>query len=147
VTGIVTAQTGGPLTVLAGRSAALTGLGTDRAQYLGGPAYGSGACKNIAPCVSYLTTAAFGVPSNGSWGNMGKGSLQGPNFVNWDFGLFKNIPLYNERLRLRFQAEFFNFTNRVNLSNPNVTTTAAAFATIRGASDPRIGQLALKLLF
>lgn len=38
VTGIVTAQTGGPLTVLAGRDAALTGLGTDRAQYLGGPA-------------------------------------------------------------------------------------------------------------
>ena len=67
LTGIISAQTGGPLTVLAGRDAALTGLGTDRAQYLGGSAYGPGACKNIAPCVSYLNTAAFGVPANGSW--------------------------------------------------------------------------------
>jgi hypothetical protein len=147
LTGIVTAQTGGPLTLQAGRDAALTGLGTDRAQYLGGVAYGPGACKNIAPCASYLNTASFAVPSAGNFGNVGKGALSGPNFVNWDFGLFKSIPLGREQLRLRFQAEFFNLTNRVNLSNPNVSVTAAAFGTIRGAGDPRIGQLALKLIF
>jgi hypothetical protein len=147
VNGIVTAQTGGPLTLLAGRDSSLTGLGTDRAQYLGGPDYGAGACRNIAPCVDSLNTAAFGYPATGAFGNVGKGSLQGPGFLNWDFGLFKNIPLRGESLRLRFSAEFFNLTNRVNLNNPNVTVSAAAFGSIRGAGDPRIGQLALKLLF
>jgi hypothetical protein len=145
--GIVTLQTGGPLTLLAGRDASLTGLGTDRAQYLGGSPLGAGACKNIAPCVDYLNTAAFGTPATGTFGNMGKGALNGPSFRNWDVGLFKNIALHGERLSLRFQAEFFNATNRVNLSNPNLTQNAAAFGSIRGASDPRIGQLALKLVF
>ena len=145
--GIVTLQTGGPLTLLAGRDASLTGLGTDRAQYVSGSPYGGGACKNIAPCRDYLNTAAFGTPATGTFGNVGKGSLNGPNFRNWDLGLFKNIALRGERLSLRFQAEFFNATNRVNLSNPNQTQNAAAFGSIRGAGDPRIGQLALKLLF
>jgi hypothetical protein len=69
------------------------------------------------------------------------------NLINWDGGLFKNIPLGSERLRLRFEAEFFNLLNRVNLSSPNLTVSSAAFGRIRGARDPRIGQLALKLLF
>ena len=86
-------------------------------------------------------------PANGSFGNAGKGSLSGPNFLNWDVGLFKNVPLGSERLRLRFELEFFNLLNRVNLSNPNQTVSSAAFGSIRGAGDPRIGQVALKLLF
>src|SRR5258708_14449445 len=118
LTGIVSAQSGGPLTLQAGRDAALTGLGTDRAQYLGGDAYGSGACKNIAPCVSYLNTPSFGVPAAGNFGNAGKGLLSGPNFVNWDFGVFKNIPVSRAQLRLRFQSEFSNRTTRGNLGNP-----------------------------
>ena len=145
--GIFTAQTGGPLTILAGRDASQTGLGTDRAQYLGGSAYGPGACKNIAPCVDYLNTSAFASPANGSFGNAGKSSLDGPNFLNWDVGLFKNVPLGSERLRMRFELEFFNLLNRVNLSNPNQTVSSAAFGSIREAGDPRIGQVALKLLF
>ena len=145
--GIFTAQTGPPLTILAGSDVSQTGLGTDRAQYIGGSAYGQGACKSIAPCVGYLNTSAFMSPAKGTFGNVGKGSLIGPNFINWDGGLFKKIPLGSERLHLRFQAEFFNLTNRVNLNTPNQTLNSAAFGSIRGAGDPRIGQLAMKLLF
>ena len=36
------------------------------------------------------------------------------------------MALHGDRLSLRFQAEFFNATNRVNLSNPNGTQNAAA---------------------
>jgi hypothetical protein len=69
--------------------------------------------------------------------------------VNWDTGLFKEFPLVAERLKLQFRAEFFNTLNRVNLDNPKLTFSSGGFGSIVGTgnNDPRIGQLAVKLLF
>jgi hypothetical protein len=53
----------------------------------------------------------------------------------------------SERISLQFRAEFFNVFNRANFSNPGTTVSAAGFGAILSASDPRIGQLALKLVF
>jgi hypothetical protein len=61
-------------------------------------------------------------------------------------GFFKNIPIH-ERWRLQFRGELFNIFNRVNFNDPTTSVSAAGFGSIRGAADPRIGQLALKLLF
>jgi hypothetical protein len=44
-------------------------------------------------------------------------------------------------------AELFNTANRANFNNPNVTQSGSGFGSITSATDPRIGQLALKLLF
>ncbi len=144
-TGIFSAMTGDPITILAGNSASQTGLGGERAIITGAP-YGPGACKNVAPCVDDLNAGAFQLPSIGTYGNVGKGSLRGPNLVNADMGFFKNIPI-RERVRLQFRAEFFNIFNRVNFSDPVTTANAAGFGSIRAATDPRIGQLSLKLRF
>ena len=88
----------------------------------------------------------FGLPAIGTYGNIGKGFLRGPNLIGWDTGIFKEFPI-KERMRFQFRAEFFNATNRVNLNNPNVTQSAGGFGSITGAGDPRIGQLALKFQF
>ncbi len=146
LSGIVTAQSGGPLTILAGKDQAQTGLGTDRANYLGGAPYGTGACGSSGPCVNWLVPSAFGLPAVGTYGSVGKGFLRGPNLVGWDAGIYKEFVL-NERARFQFRGEFFNATNRVNFSNPNVTQSAGGFGSITAAGDPRIGQLALKFLF
>jgi hypothetical protein len=146
-TGILTYQSGGPLTVLAGKDQSQTGIGADRGVYLGGDPYGMGACGASAPCVGYLLKPAFGLPPAGSIGNVGKGALRGPNYINWDTGLFKSFPLSAERVRLQIRAEFFNVLNRANFNNPNTTVSSGGFGTITSAQDPRIGQLALKLLF
>jgi len=150
-TGIVSAMSGNPFTVLAGKDQSQTGLGTDRANFTGINPYGGNACGISAPCVNYLNPAAFSLPVVGSFGNVGKGSLRGPNFVDFDTGLFKEIPLAAERARLQFRAEFFNVWNRVNLNNPSNSTTTSfssgGFGTLTSAQDPRIGQLALKLIF
>ena len=144
--GIFTAQSGLPRTILAGSDRSRTGLGTDRVDLVSPQVYGPGACGNVAPCVDYLNRSAFAVPAVGSFGNLGKGALRGPNYVNWDVGAFKNFVL-SERFRLEFRAEFFNVLNRVNLGNPNNNINSGAFGSIRSAGDPRIGQFALKLLF
>jgi hypothetical protein len=146
VTGITTAQSGPPLTLSAGTDRSQTGIGFDHADYLGGKVYTSGACANQSPCVSYLVSASFAAPALGSYGNLAKGTLRGPGLFNTDFGGFKTFSI-TERVMLQFRGEFFNLFNRVNFNSPGVTVSAGGFGNILSARDPRIGQLALKLIF
>jgi hypothetical protein len=144
VTGLVSMQSGPPLTILAGKDQSQTNL-RDRAVINGAP-YGPGACGSAAPCVDYLNVSSFALPAAGGFGNVGKALLRGPNLINTDAGFSKNFAV-RERLQLQMRAEFFNFFNRVNFNNPGSSVSGGGFGSIRSAGDPRIGQLALKLLF
>jgi hypothetical protein len=153
--GLFQTQSGLPLTVDAGTDRSQTGLGKDRAVLVGDP-YGAGACGQVAPCVNYLNPSAFALPAIGSFGNVGKGLLRNPGMATWDVGLFKSIPIH-EKWHLQFRAEFFNVLNRVNLQAPGEISNSlisqtnvmsdAHFGSFLSADDPRIGQLALKILF
>lgn len=148
--GLVTAQTGDPVTILSGKGAGSdfsgTGLGQDRGVYLGGSLYGASQCVT-SPCVNYLNASAFGQPAPGTFGNVGKGLLRAPGSFTWDMGAIKNFTL-TERLRLQFRAEYFNVFNHVNLGGPDANLShTTTFGQIDTAGEPRIGQLALKLFF
>ena len=153
LTGIVTAETGLAFTVFSGKDISQTGLNQDRGEYLGGDPLGGVACKT-APCVNYINPAAFGQPAAGTVGNVGKGSLTGPGLFDWDMGLFKNIPI-KERWRVQLRGEFFNTFNHSNFTTPasggsnypTFTVSSSTFGTITSANDPRIIQLALKVVF
>ena len=153
LSGIVTKETGLAYTVFAGKDVSQTGLNQDRAQYLGGDPYGTTACKS-APCVSWMNTAAFGQPAAGTVGNIGKGAFTGPGLFNWDMGLFKNI-LITERWRAQLRGEFFNTFNHANFTSPLsggsnypvLSQSSSTFGTITSANDPRIIQIALKVVF
>jgi len=147
-TGIFQIQSGLPITVLAGQDRSQTGINQDRAQFLGGAAYGAGGCRpGEAPCVDFLNSAAFGLPPLGSAGNAGKGMLRGPNFWTWDMGFLKNVQL-TERMRVQLRVEFFNIFNHTNfipLAGQNdFNFSQAGFGGLRSSGDPRIGQAALK---
>jgi hypothetical protein len=146
VSGVIGAQSGGPLTIYAGKDQSLTGSGKDRAQVVNQQVYQSGACANTSPCINFLDPNAFALPATGQFGNAGKGAFTGPGFFNWDLGLFKNFPV-KERWRLQFRGEFFNVPNHTRFQNPVTTVTGAGFGHILSANDPRIVQLALKILF
>jgi hypothetical protein len=45
------------------------------------------------------------------------------------------------------RAEVFNLLNTPPLGNPNAVTGAANFGTITTAGDPRVVQVAVKMLF
>jgi hypothetical protein len=145
LTGLLSAQTGFPFTVLAGQDQSQTAIGQDRAVVLDAP-YGPGACGSKAPCVDFLIRKSFALPAPGTFGNVGKDALVGPGLMTWDMGFFKNFP-FGERYKIQVRAEFFNAFNRANFSNPSNSVTAGAFGSITSAGDPRIGQLALKVVF
>ena len=131
------------LTILAGTDRSQTGLAQDRAVITGAP-YGPGACRSASTCVNDLNTSSFALPAIGSFGNVGKGLLVGPNLIDLDAGFVKSIPV-RERFQVQLRVEFFNILNRANFNNPNNSVSGAGFGTILSAGDPRIGQLALKV--
>jgi hypothetical protein len=148
--GIVAYRSGDPLTILSGQS---NNSGTlqnrDRAVYLGTNPYGGNACaaaSTSTPCKNFLNPAAFTNNPVGTFGNAQKGEFVGPQYVDWDTSVFRNFPVYKDLVNLQFRAEFFDVLNHTNFLDPTATYTSS-FGRITGSNDPRIGQLALKLIF
>jgi len=141
--GIVTLQTGGPLTISNGVDISLTGIGLDRVDIAGNPDR-AGADRILR----WFNTAAFAGPAPGTFGTIGRNTLRGPGLATVDFSAFKQFPIpMVEKHRIEFRAEFFNLLNRVNLSNPNTSRINAFFGRITTAGDPRIVQLGLRYSF
>ena len=155
LTGIVRRQTGQYFTATAGADRSQTGLNSDRAMLLPSASpYGGNACAAVTTsCVKSLNPASFVTVYTatsfplGTYGNTGKNYFLGPAYIDWDTGLLKNFNLSPERFRLQFHAEFFNVLNHSNFLNPTSAANSANFGRILSANDPRIGQLALKLIF
>jgi len=62
-------------------------------------------------------TASDCVPGTRHYGNLGRNSLVGPTYKQWDFALYKNTAI-GERVKVQFRAEFFNLLNHPNFSSP-----------------------------
>ncbi|MBZ5528666.1 MAG: TonB-dependent receptor [Acidobacteriia bacterium] len=62
-------------------------------------------------------TSATCVPGTRHFGNLGRNSLRGPDFRQFDFSIFKDTKI-NERIKVQFRAEAFNLFNHPNFANP-----------------------------
>ena len=91
--------------------------------------------------------AAFARPALGRFGNAGLNILRGPGFSNWDLAVFKNVALFEGKMRTQFRAEAFNFPNHPNLNNPNANPRGGFFGVITGKTSERNLQLGLKVAF
>ncbi len=65
----------------------------------------------------FLNPAAFAVPAPGTFGNLGRDALVGPQFSQFDTTLSKQFTL-TERARFELRADFYNLLNHPNLKNP-----------------------------
>ena len=79
-------------------------------------------------------------------GTSSRNPIRGPGYRNLDVAVVRRVPL-PRRTTLELRAEVFNATNTPPLGAPNATVGSAAFGTITTAGDPRVVQLAMKLLF
>jgi hypothetical protein len=75
------------------------------------------------------------VPGTRHFGNLGRNSLRGPAFKEFNFSLFKNTAI-TEKVNLALRAEFFNILNHPNFSSPILP----AFAADAGNPDYLTGQ-------
>jgi hypothetical protein len=165
-------QGGEPVTVLSGADNTGTGEGEDRANIVG-PALNSNRSVQTTTngiVAQYLNPNSFTVPTNGTYGNMGRNQVYGPGFGDVDLSLLKNFPIYKERVHGQFRVEMFNVFNRTNLAQPNSSTPGstvepnitgngplfgASTSTIGvsygapgiGSGEPYNTQLALKIIF
>ncbi len=67
-----------------------------------------------------LNPAAFSTPFPGSYGNLMRNALRGPNFRQVDMIVNKRFAI-SESSSVEFRAEFFNILNLTNFANPPVT--------------------------
>lgn len=113
--GIITVASGNPFTALVGfcRSNSTVNCGTDR------PDLAPGASNNpvLGDPNRYFDFAAFTLPEAGFFGNLGRNTIIGPGFANFDFSIFKKFRL-SEGKTLQFRAEIFNVFNRANFALP-----------------------------
>ena len=89
---------------------------------------------------------------NCQFGSLGRNALRGPNFFWSDFYITKWFPL-NERVKLRFDAQFFNVFNHPNFALPNIVlagipgkpSTQTGFGALTYTTSPPTGLLGVGL--
>ena len=161
VGGILNARSGVPINVLVTRPDILyrdpasglyyTGPAAGREAVINTP--GGGASRNVRrpdlvpgvdPFINdggllFLNPAAFAAPMPGTFGNMERNSIHGPDFRQTDIFFSKGINA-GGRSHLEFRVEIFNLFNTVNFQNPGGTLNAAIPASPGQANTLQPGQ-------
>ena len=149
LSGVLTLQSGRPFHIGASNNAT-AGAGSARADLIGSggnPVLDTGRSKGEI-LEAYFDTSRFANPEPNSFGNLGRNSIVGPGYGNFDMSLTKGWPLrfLTESTRIEYRFEAFNLLNATHLNNPTTGLTNPNFGKITGTSgDPRILQMALKL--
>lgn len=154
VNGITTLMSNTPFTVydssnpsLQGAAPEISGFFSSRPNIVGNPNTGScpgGAAVRTPQC--WFNTGAFQHAATGQFGDVGRNTMNGPAFQQWDFSAIKTIPIH-EVMNLQFRAEIFNIFNNVNFLLPDNDISSPNFGQIQAAQPGRVVQLALKFAF
>jgi hypothetical protein len=94
----------------------------------------------------WFNTAAFSTAPQFTIGTSSRNPVRGPSYRNVDLALLRRVPL-TKGPTLEGRVEVFNLLNTPPFGAPNGVAGTAAFGTITTAGDPRVVQLALKVLF
>ncbi len=95
---------------------------------------------------------AFVLPTAGTWGNLGRGTYDGPGLADVDLSLLKSFRV-TDRVSAQFRGEVFNALNRANFASPNTTVfssgavSASAGLITSTVTSSRQIQFGLKLIF
>jgi outer membrane receptor protein involved in Fe transport len=105
------------------------GEGFDRPDVIGIPHYSTNPAQYLdlsafaAPCTwgnplnDGMPDETNCIPGTRHFGSLGRNSLRGPSFKEFNFSVFKDTAI-SERVTLQLRADFFNLFNHPNFSNP-----------------------------
>jgi hypothetical protein len=164
LSGIVRMRSGNPLTpfLQANRSRSLwapslgPGTGPDRPSYAPGRGPGNAVTGNPA---QWFDPAAFVLPAAGTFGNVGRNELVGPDLRVVDLALSRQFPVgwFGPRGGVELRIEVFNVFNRANFGPPSLIafsgladneTPLASFGQIRTTvTSARQTQIGLRVTF
>ena len=105
----------------------------------------------IPACFSSTAIPGSGAPGAcpaATYGDLQRNTLVGPGLTNLDLSLEKKTAI-TERFQLLFRAEFFNVLNHTEFLGTvgQVSIRSTLIGQSTSTNPPRIGQLALKLVF
>jgi hypothetical protein len=113
-----------------------------RPQVRGNPNLGSGTRRPER----WFDTSAYSVPPPLTYGNAGRGSLEGPGIVNLDLSILRQFRT-SENTRVEFRFEAFNVTNHTNFLIPQNSFASSSFGAIGSALEARDLQFGLKFYY
>ncbi len=143
--GITRFTSGLPITLSESDDRSLLGITTqplDTPNYLGGVLSFE---RNPRTQQPYFDVTKFTQETLGHTGTASNRFFHGPGLNNFDLSLIKDTNI-TERISAEFRAEFFNVFNHAQFYNPSGNINGN-FGIVTSARDPRIGQLAVKILF
>jgi len=122
----------------------------DRPDIVGPIVYNRSNPSEFLLMTSFATPCTMGPPFDGfadscipgtrHFGNMGRNSLLGPNYRNFDFAITKMTSI-TERVKLQFRTDFYNLTNHPNFANPLLPAFFADAGTGGIGGDGRSGAV------
>ena len=122
--GILNARSGVPINVTISRADNTTVNGQTVMNIPGGNSRGTqrpdvvpGVDPYLKDGARWLNPAAFTAPRPGTFGNLGRNALRGPEFVQLDLMFSKDFQ-FARRQSFQLRVELFNLTNRLNYENP-----------------------------
>jgi hypothetical protein len=128
VGGIVNARSGVPINVVISRPDTTAVNGATLINIPGGNSRGTQRPDLVPGVNPYLTSggvrwlnpAAFTTPQPGTFGNLPRNFLRGPEFWQLDLMFSKDLRFLNTQ-NVQVRLELFNITNRLNFENPAAT--------------------------
>ena len=145
IAGVTRLTTGFPITLTESDDRSLVGtFGIDRPNFNGGDLTPNDPRRTL----NWINNPkrVFGVEPLGQIGNASRRFFHGPGINNTDLALLKTVSLTQGR-SLQLRAELFNAFNHAQFLNPSGNINSGSFLVLRSTRDPRIGQLAVKVLF
>ncbi len=143
ISALVTLQSGVPVAVTQTTNFnAFAGFGVQRPTLVGDPSLPA----DERSAAKWFETAAFSVTPQFAIGTASRNPVRGPSYRNLDLALMRRVSA-PRGTSVEIRGEVFNLLNTANLGAPGAVVGAANFGTITTALDPRVVQLALKLLF
>jgi hypothetical protein len=150
--GLLNARSGVPINVTINRPDTVAVGGVTVTNIPGGNTRGTqrpdlvpGVDPYLKQDVRWLNPAAFAAPLPGTFGNLPRNFLRGPNFWQLDLNLSKDVR-FSDAQGLQFRVELFNVTNRLNYENPVAVLPAGTIGqpftdAVAGTFGYRLGPL------